>query len=102
MWLFSIIMFLAAAPTFGLSIAIYKGKTNLIHDYHQTNVTDKTAYGKAFGKAMSVVAAALMCSGIAGLFPNSGFIPIAVLTIGIIVGLAAIIAVQHKYNGGLF
>ena len=49
MVLYSIIMFLAAIPMIGISIAIYKGKTDLIHDYHQTKVTDKAAYGKAFG-----------------------------------------------------
>ena len=47
MILYAIIMFLAAVPMGAISIAIYRGKTNLIHDYHQTKVKDKTAYGKA-------------------------------------------------------
>ena len=47
---YSIIMFLTSILFGMLGVAIYLGKTNLIHDYHQTNVTDKAAYGKSFGK----------------------------------------------------
>ena len=36
MLLYSIIMFLVATLFTVLGIAIYKGKTDLIHDYHQT------------------------------------------------------------------
>ena len=68
MVLYSIIMFFAAVPMMKISIAIYRGKTDLIHDYHQTKVTDKAAYGKAFGKAMLIVSVSLLLSGIIGLF----------------------------------
>lgn len=105
MLLYSIIMFLAAVPMIKISIAIYKGKTDLIHDYHQTKVTDKAAYGKAFGKAMFVVSAALLLSGIIGLFGISdtmAMISVAVLFIGLFIGIAWIIAVQIKYNKGVF
>ena len=105
MFLYSIIMFLAAVPMWIVSIAIYKGKTSLIHDYHQTNVTDKAAYGKAFGKGMFVVSAALLLSGIIGLFGDSEIvlaIAISVLFIGLFIGIACIIAVQKKYNNGIF
>ena len=105
MLLYSIIMFLAAVPMGWVSIAIYRGKTDLIHDYHQTKVRDKTAYGKAFGKAMLVVSTALFLSGIVNLFGNSekiAMIAVAVLFIGLIIGIACIIAVQIKYNKGVF
>jgi hypothetical protein len=98
-------MFLAAVPMIKISIAIYKGKTDLIHDYHQTKVTDKAAYGKAFGKAMFVISAALLLSGIIGLFGISdtmAMIAVAVLFIGLFIGIAWIIAVQIKYNKGVF
>ena len=98
-------MFLAAVPMIKISIAIYKGKTDLIHDYHQTKVTDKAAYGKAFGKAMFVVSAALLLSGIIGLFGISdtmAMIAVAVLFIGLFIGIAWIVAVQIKYNKGVF
>ena len=89
----------------GISIAIYKGKTDLIHDYHQTKVTDKAAYGKAFGKAMFVISVALLLSGIIGLFGDLeviATISLAVLFIGLFIGIAWIIAVQIKYNKGIF
>jgi len=105
MVLYSIIMFLAAVPMMKISIAIYQGKTNLIHDYHQTKVTDKAAYGKAFGRAMFVVSMALLLSGIISLFGDSeaiATIAVAVLLIGLFIGIAWIVAVQKKYNKGIF
>ena len=105
MVLYSIIMFLAAVPMIKVSFAIYQGKTSLIHDYHQTKVTDKAAYGKAFGKAMFVVSMSLLLSGIIGLFGASeviAMIAVAVLFIGLFIGIAWIVAVQKKYNKGIF
>ena len=105
MVLYSIILFLAAIPMIKISIAIYRGKTSLIHDYHQTKVTDKAAYGKAFGKAMFVVSMSLLLSGIIGLFSASeviAMIAVAVLFVGLFIGIAWIVAVQKKYNKGVF
>lgn len=100
MLLYSVIMFLTGGLFAGLSIAIYKGKTDLIHDYHQTKVTDKTAYGKAFGKAMAVIAAAMLLSGIVGLLSETA--AVAVLFAGLAVGIFCIGKVQRKYNNGIF
>ena len=105
MFLYSIIMFSVAIPFIWLSLSIYKGKTELIHDYHQTKVTDKAAYGKAFGKAMFVVSTSLLLSGIIGLFGSSEIfakISVGVLFIGLIIGIICIIIVQKKYNNGIF
>ena len=105
MVLYSIIMFLTAVPMVGISIAIYRGNTSLIHDYHQTKVTDKAAYGKAFGRAMFVVSMALFLSGIVGLSGRSktiAMMAVAVLCIGLFLGIACMIAVQKKYNKGIF
>ena len=99
---YSIIMFLIAVLFTGLGIAIYRGKTDLIHDYHQTKVTDKAAYGKAFGKAMFVIVIALLFSAIIGLFDNSEIFAVAVLIVGVVVGIGCIVAVQRKYNNGVF
>ena len=103
MMLYAILMF-AVAAVFGLvAVLIYKGRTQLIHDYHQAKVTDQTGYGKAFGKAMAVIAAAMTLSGVIALFGESAmWVAVAVLTVGMIAGLAAIIRVQKKYNGGVF
>ena len=105
MVLYSLILLFAAVPMIIISISIYKGNTNLIHDYHQTNVTDKAAYGKAFGKAMFVVSAALLLSGIIGLFGDTEImatIALTVLFVGLFIGIAWIVAVQKKYNKGIF
>ncbi len=103
MLLYSIIMFLVAVPTVWIGIAIYRGNTGLIHDYHQTKVADKSAYGKAFGKAMFVISAAPLLSGIVGLLGDSAaMIAVAVLLVGLFTGIAYIIAVQKKYNSGIF
>lgn len=99
---YSIIMFLVAMILMGMGIAIYRGKTDLIHDYHQTKVEDKAAYGKAFGKAMFVIATALLLSGIIGLFDTLIILADAVLIIGLVIGIVCIVAVQRKYNKGVF
>ena len=105
MILYSVILFLVAVPMAVISIAIYRGKTNLIHDYHQTKVTDKAAYSRAFGKAMLVVTASLLASGVRALCGDTktiAMISMAALFLGLVIGIACIIAVQRKYNNGLF
>lgn len=102
MLLYSIIMFLCAAAFAGMGIAIYRGKTDLIHDYHQTKVTDKEAYGKAFGKSMLVIAAALFLSGVISLHEDYVPLAVAILFIGLIIGIVLIALVQRKYNKGIF
>ena len=102
---YTAIMFLTGLLFGGIGTAIYRGKTDLIHDYHQTRVTDQSAYGKAFGKAMFVISASMLLSGAVGLFGDSekiAMIAVAVLIIGLIIGIACIIAVQKKYNSGIF
>ena len=106
MLIYSVIMFLAAALLLTFSIAIYRGRTDLIHFYHQTKVTDKAAYGKAFGKALLVIAAAPLLSGIIGLFGDDdrkiAAAAVAALVIVLGVGIGFIVAVQEKYNQGVF
>ena len=105
MLMYSILMFMVATVFIGISIAIYKGKTDLIHAYHQTKVTDPAAYGKAFGKAMLVMSIALLLSGIIGLWGDSkkiALLAIGVLLIGLLIGIGCIVAVQKKYNNGIF
>ena len=102
MLLYSIIMFIVAVIFIGMGIAIYRGKTDLIHDYHQTKVTDKSAYGKSFGKAMLVIATVMLLSGITGLFESLTILAVAILIIGLVIGIGCIVAVQKKYNKGVF
>ena len=105
MLLYSIIMLVVAVLFMVISFSIYKGNTDLIHDYHQTKVTDKKAYGKAFGKAMLVIAAGMLASGIINVCGSSEvfmIVAVVVLVVGIVTGLACIVAVQMKYNKGIF
>ncbi len=103
MIVYAIIMFLVAIIFGIMAVLIYKGKTELIHDYHQTKVTDKTAYGKAFGKSMALIAASMGLSGAVALFGEPAmWIAVAVLIAGLVAGLVAIVRVQRKYNGGVF
>ena len=83
-----------------LAVLIYRGRTELIHDYHQTKVQDKAAYGKAFGKAMAVISVAMLLSAVVALFTM--WCAMAILFAGLVVGIAAIVRVQKKYNGGVF
>lgn len=105
MYVYSVIMILVAVLFAVVAIAIYRGKTELIHDYHQAKVKDKAAYGRAFGKAMAVIAAGMLSSGIAGLFGESdtlAAVSLVLLALGLVIGIGCILAVQKKYNNGLF
>ena len=101
MFLYSAILLAVAVLFFFLGRSIYRGNTNLIHDYHQTKVEDKAAYGKSFGKAMFTMAAAMALSGLLALFVH-GFLPVLVLFLGLTAGIIQIILVQKKYNNGVF
>ena len=105
MLVYSVIMFLGAALFSALGIVVYKGKTELIHQYHQTKVQDKAAYGRAFGKVLFIFALAMLLSGIMGLFAGTnliGVVAVAVLLTGICVGIICLVKVQNKYNSGVF
>ena len=102
---YSIIMFLGAAGFAALGTAVYRGRTDLIHEYHQTRVQDKAAYGRAFGKALLCFALAMLLSGIVGLFAKTGSMgaaAVAILIIGLCIGVVCMIKVQNKYNKGIF
>ena len=104
---YSMIMFSAAVLFLVLGIAVYKGNTKLIHDYHQTNIeeTDRTEYGRAFAKGMFAICATLFTSGIIALFSKGASIltvSLIVLSAGLIASILVIVKVQKKYNGGMF
>ena len=94
-------MLLTALILAVVAVMIYKGNTNLIHDYHLTKVTDHAAYGVAFGKAMGILSVTFAVSGLLG-FLGLPWGSIAVLAIGLVIGIGCIIRVQTQYNGGVF
>lgn len=101
--LYSIILFFVSLVFLVLGIAVYKGRTNLIHSYHQQNVTDQKGYGRAFGKTMFVFAGAMLASGVVALPGEAFAVPsVCILLAGLVAGFVCIGRVQKKYNGGLF
>ena len=98
---FSIIMFAIALLFIVLGILIYRGRTELIHDYHQTRVKDKKAYGKAMGKALIGMTIPMIVSGVIGLFTTSALVTV-ILIAGLIISFIPMVVVQKKHNGGMF
>ena len=101
---YSLIMFAVAILFSVFSLLIYRGKTELIHSYHQGKVTDKAAYGKAFGKALISFAVAPAVSGVIGLIGDSDAVvtvAVATLLVGMAIGSVCIYIVQKKYNGSI-
>lgn len=103
----TIILTFTALLVFGFGMAINKGHTGLIHDYHQKNIAEKDlpAYGKAFSVGMYIMSASLVLSGAISLLGESKMIVIlsvAVLFLGFIVSFFVLAKVQKKYNGGFF
>ena len=99
--IFSIILFLTSLMFIILGISIYKGHVELIHSYHQENVTDKIGYGKAMGKALIIFSIPMLISGVIALFKESA-LPVVILIFGMVVGFIPIIRAQRKFNGGMF
>ena len=104
---YSMIMFVTAVLFLVLGIAVYRGNTKLIHEYHQTNVKEanRKEYSRAFAKGMFAICATLLVSGIVALIGDEGFIiatSLCVLTVGLIASIIIFVKVQKKYNGGLF
>ena len=100
---YAIIMFTTALVFVILAVLIHKGKTELIHDYHQAKVTDKIGYGKAFGKTMGVFAGSMALSGVISLLGESVmWASVAVLLIGLAAGFVCMLFVQKKFNSGIF
>ena len=102
MLLYCGIMFAAGAVLLVLAAKIAAGQVELIHDYHQKRVTDRAGYGKAFGKAMGLVALGPLLSGAAALVGADLSWGMGLLFGAMGAGIFAIVRVQKKYNGGLF
>lgn len=103
--LFSFIVLVTSAILIIFGVLIYRGNTNLIHDYHQTKVKDKNEYGKAFGKALCEGGLLLLISAIIPLIMQSDKgiqIAIIILFLMIFILLVLLFRVQKKYNGGVF
>ncbi len=101
MTIYALTMFAVAVLFAAVGIAVYRGNTHLIHDYHQRKVTDLDAYAKAFGKALIPFAVTPFFAGILGWLKYT-VVSVVVLLTGLAVGVIWLVAVQRKHNGGLF
>ena len=102
---YGIIMFIFSVVFLWISITIYKGRTDLIHDYHREKVKDNAAYGRAFGKALSTIGITMIVSGIVAILGEEdklSIIAVCILIAGLIISTICIVNVQKKYNNGIF
>lgn len=101
---YCMIMFVTAVLFLALGIAVYRGNTKLIHDYHQTNIreSERQVYGKAFAKGLFAVCATLFISGVTALFGGAVTVSVIVLFAGLVISAMMLVRTQKKYNGGVF
>lgn len=105
MILYCVFMFVMAAVFAVLAMLISNGNTNLINCYHEDRVIDKPTYCKKFGQSLWILTAALVASGVVGLFGETDAIAlcaVGVLVAGIVYGSSRLFYVQKKYGGGVF
>lgn len=101
----SILYFAIAAIFIVVGILIFRGNTDLIHDYHQKNVKDFDGYGKGMGKGVITIGVFFLIGAVVTLAVKgeSGTIAgIIVALSGFFLSFIYILKVQKKYNGGIF
>ena len=106
MVVYSLLVLAVAILFLALGIALYRGNTKLIHDYHQTKVreSDRPEYSRAFAKGMFAISLTLFLSGILALFDSNGAVVVSLIVLfaGLIVSIVILAKTQKKYNGGMF
>ncbi len=101
MIVYSIVMFVIAAALIVIGVLVCRGRTELIHAYHQKRVTDKAGYGRAMGKALWVVSLPLIAAGVTAFFTDSIALTL-ILLVGLPLSFLPLARVQRKYNKGMF
>ena len=78
-------------------------RTDLIHSYHQENVTDKPGYSRAMGLSLCWFGIAMVIIGIIAFLEAASIIVLGVVVFVISnVLVIAMIRIQIKYNGSIF
>ena len=86
-----------------LGIMIWRGKTKLIHAYHQKNVTDFKGYGKAMGKVVAGQGVLAVIAASTAFFGERWMvIGVWIFFVGFCVMFLILYFIQRKYNGSLF
>jgi hypothetical protein len=100
---FAIIYYLFGILFIALGMAIYKGKTRLVHYYHQKNVTDHAGFGKAMGKPLAFIGVSFIVSASLAFFGEIWLsVGIALSVVSIIAMVVICLVVIKKYNGRIF
>ena len=100
---FAIAFFIVGLLLITIGIAVYKGKTGLIHYYHRKNVVDHTGYGKAIGRPIIIMGISGLISATMSFFGELWLtIGISVFFFGIILLLIFSVIAVKKYNGKIF
>lgn len=101
----SIIYFAIAVIFIIVGILIFRGNTDLIHDYHRKNITDFEGYGKGMGKGIISIGIFFLIGAVIILSVDGKSCTIAGIVTafsGFVLSIIYIFKVQNKYNGGLF
>ncbi len=103
MILFAIIMFAVAALSFVFGALIFRGRIDLIHDYHTKliSVENRPKYCRTFSAGLFALGAFLSAAGVVSLLDNAK-IAVILTVAGIILSLVIISVAQRRYNGGFF
>ena len=100
---FAIIFYIVGLLILAAGIAVYKGKTGLIHYYHRKNIVDHIGYGRAIGKPLVVMGmSGIVCATLSFIGELWMTVGIAVFFIGIISMLIVCLIITKKYNGKVF
>ena len=103
MWIFSVILIAASLLIAGVGTAVFKGRTGLIHDYHQEKVSEENrpAYGRAIGRGLLCMAVVLFVGGLLPLICEAEWILKtirATFIFGILLSVLLLVMAQKKYN----
>jgi len=98
-----IIFYIVGLLLLVIGVAVYKGKTGLIHYHQRKNVVDHIGFGRAMGRPCAIMGISGIICATMSLFGELW------MTVGIIVFFVSIIAmiivsmtVTKKYNGTIF
>jgi len=103
MLLYAIIFYVCGALLLAAGIAIWFGKTGLIHYYHRQNVKDHKGYGRGMGIAISGMGISSCLSATVSFLGEEWIgLSIGVFFVGFTVMFIFAWLVQKKYNDGMF
>ena len=103
MWIFFAVLIAVSLLIAVIGVTVYRGRTGLIHDYHQEKVKEENrlSYGRAVGRGLLCMAAVLFVGGLLPLFSEAEWILKTVRGIvifGILLSVLLLIMAQKKYN----